>query len=245
MSQPIDPQLVEKWRKVHALSVDQGTTAPEREAAAARLAKMEAQHPGLRAAAMAPPPRETVFDAFMRTAQGPGPWTHPQAGPPPRPGPRPEAPRPEGPRAEGPRAPFPGGFFHRTPEEQREARRQEQERKQQERKQQERQERRPRNPGAKDQQGVPLSEFFSRAASAIGNVARDLGAGLSLRELANAAKIEIEENARSVTVKVRISQADLDEAAAITGGSHVELVTLLSGRFGQELAAFLASPDEG
>lgn len=242
MSQPIDPQLVEKWRKVHALSVDPGTTAPEREAAAARLAKMEAQHPGLRAAAMAPPPRETVFDAFMRAAQGPGPWTQPGAAP--RPGPRPEAPRPE-----APRAPFPGGFFHRTPQEQREQQRERAEQRKRERaehqQEQQPQERRPRNPGAKDQQGVPLSEFFSRAASAIGNVARDLGAGLSLRELANAAKIEIEENARSVTIRVRISQADLDEAAAITGGSHVELVTLLSGRFGQELAAFLASPDEG
>lgn len=243
MSQPIDPQLVEKWRKVHALSVDQGTTAPEREAAAARLAKMEAQHPGLRAAAMAPPPRGTVFDDFMRAAQGPGPWPQPQAGPSPRPGPRPEAPRPE-----GPRAPFPGSFFHRTAQEQR---KQEQERVEQrkreraEQQERERQERRQRNAAPKEEPGIPLGAFFSRAASAIGNVARDLGAGLSLRELANAAKIEIEENARSVTIKVRISQADLDEAAAITGGSHVELVTLLSGRFGQELSAFLASPDEG
>lgn len=72
---------------------------------------------------------------------------------------------------------------------------------------------------------------------------RDLGAGLTLGELADEATIEVGENRRSVSVKLRIPQQTIDQARDLTGGSDRELVHLVMMAVQRELLAFLADDD--
>ena len=84
-----------------------------------------------------------------------------------------------------------------------------------------------------------MRDFFTRAAGVVSDTLRDLGAGLTLGELAGEAAIDVDENTRSVSVRIRIPQTTIDAARNLTGGSDRELVQLVMMAVQRELLDFL------
>jgi hypothetical protein len=214
----IDPSVVEKYRRVKALA-ERGEGG-ERDNARARKARFEAEHPGIAAAAALAEAREAV-EAATRHAPPP------QPPPPPRPAPGPSfwagqpfTPRPgpargsaPPPHAPPPRAPRPSA-----------------------------------RPAPEPATGSRLRDFFSsdfvrRAASVAGDVLGDLGAGLTLQQIADGAQLDVDENTRSITIKLRLPLESVRDARRLMGSTN-ELAHLLAARVRDELIQSMNEVDD-
>lgn len=219
----LDPSLIEKYRRVKALA-ERGEGG-ERDNARARKARFEAEHPGIAAAAAAAEAREAV-EAATRHAPPPppgrhpgAPFTRPPAGPPP--GPPPWSAGFHGPRPE-PRA-APRGSTPPRPAP-------------------------PPPPDAGPTTGSRIRDFFSsefvkRAASVAGEVLGDLGAGMTLTELADTAEVDVVENTRTLKITLRVPIGSVRDARRLTGNT-AGLAQLLAARLRDELAEALAEIDD-
>lgn len=211
----IDPALIEKYRRVKALA-ERGEGG-ERDNARARKARFEAEHSGIAAEAAAAEAREAV-EAATRHAPPPPSGRHPGA-PSTRPPPPWSAgfhgPRPEPrtpPRGPAPSRPAP-----------------------------------PPPPDAGPTTGSRIRDFFSsefvkRAATVAGEVLGDLGAGMTLTELADTAEVDVVENTRTLKITLRVPIESVREARRLTGNTS-GLAQLLAARLRDELVEALAEID--